>query len=207
MFLALAVASYLLGAVPVGVLVARAKGVDILHAGSGNIGATNVARVLGGRAGALVFALDVVKGLLPALAGWWIAPGFGGLSVADQSLIFGVLAIAGHLASPFLKFRGGKGVATGLGALAGTAPIVAGIGLLTFVLVMVPTRYVSLSSLFAATAVIVSASLTGQSSLFLGVYTLIVLYVFYKHRGNIARLAKGEEPRFRETPKQQAVDQ
>src|SRR5579859_1780423 len=119
MLFALLVAAYFIGSIPVGYLVSRAKGVDILKVGSGNIGATNVWRVLGWPLGSTVLLLDVVKGLLPALAGYQLLNG------QLDAFVVGMGAVAGHSLSPFLKFKGGKGVATGLGVLVGTSPWVA----------------------------------------------------------------------------------
>jgi glycerol-3-phosphate acyltransferase PlsY len=189
-------AAFLVGSLPFGKWVAWSRGIDITKQGSGNIGATNVFRVLGPRDGVIVFALDVLKGVLPAfLFPKWL-PELGiGLSSQDQALVFGALAIIGHTLSPFVGFKGGKGIATGLGALLGTAPLVGMAGFGGFVLAFVLTRIVSVSSLVGASTVLVAAVLTGQSRLFLGVYGVMVLYVFWKHRANIGRLMRGEEPR------------
>jgi len=192
------IGSYLLGAVPVGVLAAKAKGIDIMAHGSGNIGATNVARVLGKKAGIAVFLLDVLKGVVPPVVVAYLPiEGVFGLSVADHRVICGVLAIAGHTLSPFIGFKGGKGIATGLGALLGTAPLVGltsfGMFLVTFAL----TRIVSVSSVVAAICVgTFGIFLFPQSRLFQVVYAIVGLYAIIKHRENLKRLVKGEEPKF-----------
>ncbi len=189
--------AYLVGSIPFGVLVARAKGVDLLSFGSGNPGATNVARALGPKLGVFVFLLDVVKGTVPAaLGGLWFAsqsPSIWSLDARDHSLFLGSLAVIGHSLSPFLRFRGGKGIATGLGALLGTAPVVGVAGFSGFIILFLPTRIVSLASLVGATLVLVAGYVTKQSPLFLWVYGVLVAYVFWKHRENIGRLLKGQE--------------
>ena len=184
------VAAYLIGSVPVGFLVAKSKGVDILHFGSGNIGATNVHRALGKWLGLLVFALDVSKGLLPALVTT--------LWMHDQLLSFGVglAAVLGHCLSPFLKFKGGKGIATGLGALLGSAPIVAGVALGAFLIVMVISRYVSLSSIVAAATLVPTGLVLHVKPVMLGLFVGLFLFIVFKHRKNIARLTNGTEPKF-----------
>jgi glycerol-3-phosphate acyltransferase PlsY len=183
-------AAYVIGAVPFGVIVARARGVDIMATGSGNIGATNVGRTLGAGPGLLVLGLDIAKGLVPA------AIASMQLGRADQALLVGVAAVIGHSLSPFLRFRGGKGVATGLGALLGSAPGVAGVALVIFCVVFVLTRWVSLSSLVAVAALPIVGWARGEPPLSLGLYAAMTCFVFYRHRANIGRLSRGEEPRF-----------
>lgn len=192
------IASYFIGAIPVGVLVARAKGVDIMATGSGNIGATNVGRVLGKKAGILVFILDILKGVVPTVAVHFLGiSGEFGLSLVDQQVICGVLAILGHMLSPFLKFKGGKGIATGLGALLGTAPLIGICAFGIFLLFFALTRIVSLSSILAVIGVVtMAATVFPHGTLFLVVYSLVVLYVIIKHIPNMKRLFKGEEPKF-----------
>src|SRR5688500_2792648 len=151
-------AAYLLGSVPFGLLVGLAKGVDVRDAGSGNIGATNVGRLLGKRFFFVVFVLDLLKGLLPMLAAALVLRWRG--TVPDAKLyalwlLVGFAAIAGHMFSVFLKFKGGKGVATSAGLMLGLIPYYALPGLLAvvvFVIVFFPTRYISLGSIIAACA-------------------------------------------------------
>ena len=189
--------SYLLGSVPVGYLVARAYGVNIFKEGSGNIGATNVGRVLGKGPAIIVFVLDVVKGLVPPLAARFLLhDGELGLSVADHAVLTGLFAIIGHTASPFVKFKGGKGIATGLGVLAAATPLVAATALGSFILLFAITRIVSAASIAAVVGMVTGAIVFRQSPLCIGVYSLLGSYVIYKHKANIGRLVKGEEPRF-----------
>lgn len=150
-------AAFALGSVPFGMLIARARGVDLRQVGSGNVGATNVGRALGPRWFAIVFALDLCKGLLPTLASGWAAGTLGTLTVepGDAWPWLGTMAAAvlGHMYSPFLGFRGGKGVATGLGATLGVFPALTIPALFAagvFAVVFALWRYVSAASIAAA---------------------------------------------------------
>jgi acyl-phosphate glycerol 3-phosphate acyltransferase len=147
-------AAFVLGAIPFGYLAGRMRGVDLRAHGSGNIGATNVLRVLGTGPGLMVLALDVLKGWLPIAACRSLLVSSGGeiVSSAGGWLLVGtgLAAILGHTFSPFLRFQGGKGVATSMGVLLGLSPLVAGLSCLAFVLVVALTRYVSLGSMLAA---------------------------------------------------------
>lgn len=192
------VAGYLLGAIPVGQIVARLKGVDLLSTGSGNIGATNVGRILGKKAAATVFALDVLKGLLPALVGRLIVPdgAVWGLSSAEVGLLAGALAVAGHMASPFLKFRGGKGVATGLGAMIGASPLVALIAFGAFLVVVLLTRIISLGAVLCMPVMMIAGFMIEQSIIFRTMFVVLGGLIIYRHRANIVRLRQGTEPKF-----------
>jgi glycerol-3-phosphate acyltransferase PlsY len=193
--------AYLIGSIPFGYLVARARGVDITKAGSGNIGATNVGRVLGRKYGILVFTLDVLKGALPTAAMSALRSD-GGWPVAA-----GLAAILGHLFPIFLRFRGGKGVATGFGVIAVLLPIPAAIAFLTWLLVVATTRYVSLASIIAAT-LLAAVRLTTTPAQFsteawpISAFCVATaLLVIAKHRDNIARLLQGKENRVVDSPK------
>ena len=196
------VVSYLLGSLPFGFLVGRAHGVDIRSEGSGNIGATNVFRVVGRGWGLLVFALDFLKGLVPVLLAPWLAlqAGGGGSLASLPLLLAGLAAILGHNYPCWLGFRGGKGVATSGGALVGIMPWVALVGLVAWLLVFLPTRYVSLASIVAALALPVAYyALAGwrggfEPALFALALVIAALAV-WRHRGNIARLLNGTEHR------------
>lgn len=179
--------AFLLGSIPFGYLVAKAKGVDILTAGSGNIGATNVLRVLGPGAGILVLLLDTLKGWLPAWSGAYF------LNSNEASLWLGLAAVLGHTFSPFLKFKGGKGVATTLGLVIGTTPIAAGIATVIFASVVASTRYVSLASILSGLSLPITAYLSHSSPVVVVVYGLIAAFLIYKHRDNIKRLRAGTE--------------
>lgn len=188
-------AAYLLGAVPVGLILARWKGIDLQRVGSGNIGATNVFRSVGKWWGVATFALDALKGFVPAFYFPMILPNappwFG--------IACGVAAIAGHNWPVWLRFRGGKGVSTSAGMLIGIAPAAAGIGFLAFAIVVAISRYVSLASIVAAIAVPAAGwFLYAKTNSTLAI-TLIVmgLLVIWRHRANIVRLMTHTEPKIR----------
>jgi len=183
--------AYLIGAVPFGVIVARAKGVDLFSVGSGNVGATNVTRALGKGPGLLVFALDVCKGVAPSLAARWY------FQSPEWALGIGCAAIAGHCLSPFLRFRGGKGIASGLGMLIGSTPLVAASAFGVFALMFWLCRWVSLASIVAVASTLLFGWIFGDSPWMLGAYAVLLLFVIYRHRANIRRLREGTEPKFR----------
>ena len=221
------IAAYLIGAIPFGVLIARTKGINIREHGSKNIGATNVGRVLGKRFGVLCFVLDFLKGTGPVLAAGIINDTLGrkaeALSPQQMWLWLAVAAAAvlGHMYSIYLRFAGGKGVATGFGAIAGmysllTWPALAAI--VVWYLVLRTTKYVSLASMIAVLSLPVSYLVsvipphamdqpfaqTWQHLLhayppFAGTLA-IALMVVWKHRTNIGRLRRGEEPKVGRRP-------
>lgn len=187
----LSVAAYLFGAIPFGLLVARSRGVDIRQHGSGNIGATNVFRVIGKGWGIFTFALDALKGFIPAFV-------FPRLAHMDPvwGVLFGIVAILGHSFPIYLKFKGGKGVATSAGMLLGVAPLAVGVGFLCWVICMVLSRYVSLSSIVAAIAVAVTVWIQDKGLVVNIALTVLALLVIWLHRANIKRLLNGTENRF-----------
>ncbi len=193
-------AAYLTGAIPFGYIVGRLNGVDIRKLGSGNIGATNVARSIGKGWGALVFACDVLKGFFPAWLFPLLAARFSsGPDPAALGLLCAAAAIAGHIWPVYLKFKGGKGIATSLGALVGVAPACAGTGIAVWVLVFGITRYVSVASIAAAAAAAASAWFFYVAGGILLPATLSVLGVVavWRHKSNIKRLLAGTEQRFK----------
>ena len=204
---------YLLGALPFGYLIARAKGVNIFEVGSKSPGATNVRRVLGKGPGNLVFALDALKGALAAswallartpvsvtydLQEWGLTA--NGLIVGDGWINLGLAglvgAMLGHSYSCFTKFRGGKGVATGAGGVCIIIPISAAVGGAVWLLVFYSLRYVSLASILAAVSLPVTVWLRGRPLPLVVMAALIALFVIVRHRDNIRRLAQGTENRF-----------
>jgi acyl phosphate:glycerol-3-phosphate acyltransferase len=187
-FVALA---YLSGSVPVGFLLASLTGVDIRRQGSGNIGATNVARVVGWRRGLLTLLGDVLKGLLPVL----LALYFG----LEPWAIFwvGLTSFLGHVYPVFLKFRGGKGVATALGILLAVAPAATAILALVFAVVAVSSRAVSLASLIAAALAPLVLWLLWCPLPFVALSFVLALLIVVRHRENIQRLLAGVEPKFK----------
>lgn len=193
------VISYLLGACPNGLLIARVRGVDIRQVGSGNIGATNVFRSVGKGAGMSVFLLDALKGFIPAFCLPLLVGAATGEPVARETGIwFGVAAIAGHNWPVYLRFKGGKGVATSAGVLIGVAPAAVGIGLVAWLGLFLTTRYVSVGSIGAAVAVAITGWVRYRDAgLVLPiVLTLLAALVVWRHRTNLQRLADGTENRF-----------
>ena len=189
----LVLAAYLLGAIPNGLLIARLKGVDLQRVGSGNIGATNVYRCVGKGWGMLAFALDAVKGFVPA----FVFPRLVAGAPEWFGLACGVAAVAGHNWPVWLNFKGGKGVSTSAGMLLGIAPAAVGVGFLVFAATVALTRFVSLGSILAAVAVPAAyISMTGGANrLLAGALVVMGLLVVVKHRANIRRLLAGTEPR------------
>jgi glycerol-3-phosphate acyltransferase PlsY len=186
---ALVAIGYLLGSIPTGVLVARRRGVDLRTVGSGNIGATNVARALGRRAGVLVLVLDALKGLAAVLLALALRPSEPWLAGA------GLAAVVGHLFPVWLRLQGGKGVATSVGVLLGLLPAAGAAAALAYLLVYGKTRTSSLGSLTAATAGLFAAPFVASSVPRLALAGVLFLTIVVTHRENIARLVRGEEGR------------
>jgi acyl phosphate:glycerol-3-phosphate acyltransferase len=200
--LVLLLVSYLLGSIPFGVIFAKLfGGADVRKSGSGNIGATNVARVAGPMAGALTLLLDAAKGWLAVWLAGRAMHGEAGLLVAA-----GFFALLGHCFPPWLRFRGGKGVATAAGVFAALCPEAMVAGLILFALVVWFWRYVSLASLAAAAAIpllvyfLWAPHFAPPDIVTFGSLAIAALVIF-QHRGNIGRLARGEEPKFSLTRK------
>ena len=207
--------AYLVGSVPFGLIVGKSRGVDPRTAGSGNIGATNVGRLLGKRFFFLVFALDLVKGMTPMLVAsslvHMIPEAHRDRGVYLLWLLVGFAAVLGHMYSAFLKFTGGKGVATSLGVALGLAPqftLAALAAVVVFVVTFALTRYVSVGSMVAACSFPLAYLAIGRargwdvtgSQLPLTIFAVLIAgMIVYKHRGNIARLRAGTESRFART--------
>jgi glycerol-3-phosphate acyltransferase PlsY len=182
---------YLVGSVPAGYVVARVGGVqDIRRVGSGNIGATNVLRTLGWKHGLTVLGLDVAKGTLGALLMRW-----SGAGPVEQAL-GGLSAMVGHLWPFTLRFKGGRGVATGFGLLAVLDPPAALVGAGVFVVVVAVTRYVSLGSISAACLAVLALALRRRPLGQVLVCALGATAIVWRHRPNIQRLLAGTESRF-----------
>jgi glycerol-3-phosphate acyltransferase PlsY len=178
---AVAALGFLTGSIPFGVLLARRRGVDIRATGSGNIGATNVARVIGVRLGVIVLVLDAIKGALPvALA--------QRLDLGDPAIaVTGLAAVCGHCFSPWLRLRGGKGVATALGVFVVVAPIAAGIAVAVFAVVAAATRIPAVGSL-VATLVLAGVCATRSSPPIALLAAACAALIFVRHRSNLVRL-------------------
>jgi len=183
--------AYLSAAVPYGVIVARARGIDLRKVGSGNIGATNAARALGKKLGALVLLLDVLKGLGPVLAARLLLPqtGPGALWLAGAM----VAGVAGHMFSIFLRLRGGKGVATGLGVILVASPWAGAAGIALFAAIYAATRISSLGSLAGTLAAPVVMYFTGSPLPVCGAALAIGILIVVKHHENLRRLIRREE--------------
>ncbi len=197
-YLLTVIAAYLLGSIPTGYLVAKAKGVDIRTVGSGNIGATNAFRVLGKPAGVFVLLMDGLKGFA---ACWWLCDLLFPLlkvTAADapsHRIVAGIAAVLGHNYTCWLRFKGGKGIATTAGVYFGLAPVAVSIALALWIALFVTTRYVSIASIGAAIALPTAVWFT-ESSVLLGVVTTALgLLAIFKHRSNIQRLRAGTESR------------
>lgn len=194
MLLALA---YLLGSIPFGLLLARLfGGADVRRAGSGNIGATNVARVVGPLAGALTLFFDGAKGYAAVRMASLVTQG-----ETKTVILAGLFAVLGHCFSLWLRFRGGKGVATAAGVFLALCPWALAAALVLFVLVVLLSRFVSLGSLAAAASLPLLVyflwvpRFAPPKIVTIGTLAMAVV-VIWQHRGNVKRLARGEEPRF-----------
>lgn len=201
---------YLCGSVPFGLLIGLSRGTDIRRSGSGNVGATNVGRVLGRPWGVLTFVLDLIKGLAPVL-GYGVAMshvGVWSLPSDDSGRWMGVAAatIVGHIYPVWLRFKGGKGVATGLGAMLGVWPVLtlaAVAATVVWISVLAWFRYVGLASITATVTIplvvlviaVVRGHPLGESLPLLAPTAILALLVIVRHRGNIARIRAGTEPR------------
>jgi glycerol-3-phosphate acyltransferase PlsY len=187
----LLVTAYLLGSVPTGLLLGKAYGIDVRKEGSGNIGATNLYRTVGRKVGVITLIGDCLKGLIPVLV-----VKFSALPVEYAAWV-GLAAFCGHVFSLFLRFKGGKGVATALGVFLALAPLAVGIALLVFIALMLVWRYVSLGSIAAAATMPLAVTLLGGSKVLQLVTLIIAAVVIVKHHENIRRLLSGTESRFK----------
>ena len=184
----LTVGGYLSGSIPTGVILAKLFGTkDIRQGGSGNIGATNVYRVLGKGLGALTLVGDVLKGVIPVILA---------CTLAGDEIWIAVVAFVtflGHLFPVFLMFRGGKGVATALGIFLVIAPLMVPLAIISFVLVAMKWRYVSLGSLTASALMPIFLCVAGYPIVYVNLSLAMGCLIFYRHRGNIKRLREGSE--------------
>jgi acyl phosphate:glycerol-3-phosphate acyltransferase len=194
---ATAVTAYLLGSIPTGFLVAKARGIDIRTVGSGNIGATNTFRILGKGAGVLVLLADALKGWIAVAL---VAPGFAqfvsGIHLDYLRITAAILAILGHNYTCWLHFKGGKGIATSAGVLCALLPWALLIIVTVWVLLFVLTRYVSVASIAAsATLPFATWFTTGHNGVLTIVASAMTVLAIYRHRRNIQRLMQGTENR------------
>jgi glycerol-3-phosphate acyltransferase PlsY len=214
-YMMVALGAYFLGSIPFGFLVAKAKGIDIRSVGSGNIGATNAMRVLGKPAGILVLVLDALKGWLACLFGravyahfaasfipldisnYTLYPGVSPELLARFATVAGIFAVLGHNYTCWLKFKGGKGIATTAGVYLALAPWAVLVALIVFLLAVALTRYISVGSIVAAVALTATVWIRTPHDLFLDIVTTgLAVLAIYKHKSNIQRLMAGTENRF-----------
>ena len=194
-----ALAAYLLGSIPTGFLVAKAKGIDIRSVGSGNIGATNAMRVLGKPAGIFVLLMDALKGY--AACSWLVVLMLKFFTIAPEQvgtlqIMAGIAAVLGHNYTCWLKFKGGKGIATSAGVYLALAPWALLIALMVFILAVLLTRYVSVGSIAAGVALPTAVWIMTPHNMLLGIVTTALgALAIYKHRANIRRLMAGTENR------------
>lgn len=183
--------AYLIGSIPTGLILGKAYGIDVRKEGSGNIGATNLYRTVGRKIGVITLVGDCLKGLLPVLVVKYntLPP--------DYAAWIGLAAFCGHVFSVFLKFKGGKGVATALGVFLALAPLALGVAVGIFAALMFFWRYVSLGSIAAAAVMPFAVALMGGSRTLTLVTLAIAVIVILRHHENIRRLMAGSESRFK----------
>jgi len=185
--------SYLLGSIPSSYIAGRVvRGIDLREHGSGNLGATNTFRVLGPRVAAPVMLLDMAKGLVPAA----LFPQLDGEAAWGWALAYGAAAILGHVFSIYMRFQGGKGVATATGVFAALSPVATGIALVAWLLVLRFGRMVSLASIVAAATLVGALVLTEDRAEVLALGVVVAAFVVFRHRSNVGRILRGEEHRF-----------
>ena len=192
----LIVIGYLLGSVPVGFILGLRSGIDVRESGSGNVGATNVARVVGKRQGILTLIADTAKGFLPVILAMQL-----GASL-PATILVGTAAFLGHLYPIFLKFKGGKGVATALGVFLALAPMATLVLVVLFGITVLTSRIVSLSSILTALAAPIIFWFLAYPPWVVGMAAFIALAITWRHQNNIRRMMNGSEPRFRSASSQ-----
>jgi glycerol-3-phosphate acyltransferase PlsY len=204
-YLLAALAAYLIGSVPTGFLVGKARGIDIRTVGSGNIGATNVLRALGKPAGIMVLLTDVFKGwvavaLVAVGLCHQVAAGAGLQDEERFQIVAAVFAVVGHNYTCWLRFKGGKGIATSAGVLLALVPGALAIILGVWIVVLALSRYVSLASMCASFSLPFASWATGRSPTIIFVTAVLAALAIYKHRSNIQRLLDGTENRLATKP-------
>ncbi len=198
---------YLVGSIPTGYLIGQSRGLDIRQHGSGNIGATNVWRVMGRNWGLLAFTCDFLKGFLPLYLVRNLGfPGIDSWSIALLLVICGIAAILGHNYTPWLGFKGGKGIATSAGVLGALMPPVLGVALSLWIIAVLLTRTVSIGSILAAVVLAPAAAWFYPGEwIYLGLATLAGGLAVWRHRANIQRLRAGTESRIEFSSRKSSV--
>lgn len=185
--------AYLLGSVPSSYIAGRvARGIDLREHGSGNLGATNTFRVLGARIAAPVMLVDLIKGFIPA----YLFVGWDGSPLWSWALAYGAAAIVGHVFSIYMRFRGGKGVATAAGVFLALSPVAVLVALVVWLGVLFAWKMVSAASISAAVALQVALLLTESRPSVMALGISVATFVIFAHRANIGRILRGEEHRF-----------
>ena len=211
-YIVTAVTAYLIGSVPTGFLVGKMRGLDIRTVGSGNIGATNVFRALGKPAGLVVLLFDAFKGWVAVAAAStaicrWLMPAAEPQAGEALQIIAALGAVVGHNYTVWLRFKGGKGIATSAGVLLALVPLSLAIIFTVWLFVFTATRYVSLASICASFSLPFAVWLTGRSLTLILVTAALAVLAIYKHRSNIRRLLDGTENRFVRQPLSAATEQ
>ena len=189
---ALLILAYVLGSTPTSLLLARTRGIDLRQWGSGNLGASNLYRATGFGLAALCTLVDVGKGFVPA----FFFPRLDGMDMPQLALAYGIAAVLGHIFSVWVKFRGGKGVATGAGVYLALAPASVGLAFIVWLVMILTFRIAALSSLTAVSLFPVLVWITGHRLDFVFWSTLpLAALVWWTHRSNVRRLFAGQEPR------------
>ncbi len=188
----LLLAAYLMGSTPTSYVAGRLRGVDLRREGSGNLGATNAYRVLGWRVALPVMLIDMAKGWVPAS----IFPSWADSPSVWWALAFGAAAIVGHVYPVWMRFRGGKGVATSAGVMLALAPVAVLLGLAVWIALVWSTGYVSLGSIVAAPTVAIAVAVLSGNGPVLWLTIAVAAFIVYAHRSNIHRLLAGQENRF-----------
>jgi acyl phosphate:glycerol-3-phosphate acyltransferase len=200
----LLLAAYLLGAFPSSYVIAKlTRGIDLRQHGSGNLGATNAFRVLGWKAATPVFILDIFKGWLPT----FLFPRVDNHPAWEWALAYGAAAVIGHVFSVYVRFKGGKGVATSAGVFIALAPTAILITTVVWGALLFITGIVSLASIIAAATLPVAVFFLGQPLEVLALAVALASFIIYAHRGNIRRLLRGEEASFRQKAKDKKAAQ
>lgn len=193
----LLIAAYLTGAFPTSFVVAKMRGVDLRKEGSGNLGATNAYRVLGWRAATPVFIVDIFKGFFPT----FFFPRWDAVDLPNLALAYGAAAIVGHVFSIYVRFKGGKGVATSAGVLLALAPASILITTVVWAVLVFTTGFVSLASVIGAAILpFLILAMQGRTPVF-WLSLALAVFVIFAHRANIRRLLRGEEHSFRKKKK------
>ena len=179
--------TYFIAAIPFGLLVARLKNINLREIGSGNIGATNVYRAMGAKYGIVVFLLDAIKGGIPTYVATLVDPN------PLFHILIGAIAVTGHSLSCYVKFKGGKGVATGAGVIIALSPIIGLVMIILAAILIYVTRYVALTSIVCAIATPLLFYILKYPIAYVGMFAAIGIFIIVRHRSNIERLLKGTE--------------